>query len=95
MKRIRVLAFVDYYLPGYKGGGPAHSVSRLASHVSEETEFFVFTRDRDLGDERPYPEVARGEWTERGGVKCHYSRPDQLGLRSILRAVRDVRPDVV
>ncbi len=95
MKKLRVLAFVDYYLPGYKGGGPAHSVSRLIKLLAEDVEFFVFTRDRDLGDDAPYPDVRTSEWIERDGVRCRYSRPDRLGFRWIVRAVREVGPDVI
>lgn len=95
MKKLRVLAFVDYYLPGYKGGGPAHSVSRLIKLLAEDVQFFVFTRDRDLGDDAPYPDVIADMWSERDGVKCLYSRPDRLGFHWIVRAVREVKPDVI
>jgi hypothetical protein len=49
----RVMALVDYYLPGFKGGGPAVSVSRLAMATREDVETFVFTRDRDLATHNP------------------------------------------
>ncbi|HVT13173.1 MAG TPA: glycosyltransferase [Fimbriimonadaceae bacterium] len=93
--KLRVLAFADYYLPGFKGGGPARSISRIVAGLSEEIEFAVFTRDRDLGEETPYSDVAIGEWSEREGVRYFYARPDQLKARSILAAIREVNPDVI
>ncbi|HTQ10769.1 MAG TPA: glycosyltransferase [Fimbriimonadaceae bacterium] len=92
---MRVLTLVDYYLPGYKGGGPIQSVSRIVEHLGADTEFFVFTRDRDLGDAGPYPGVNSGHWHVRDGGKTFYASPDQLNMLGILRAVRQVRPQVI
>jgi glycosyltransferase involved in cell wall biosynthesis len=47
------MVFMDYYLPGYKAGGPIPSVSRIIE-MADQCVFQVVTRDRDLGDEEPY-----------------------------------------
>ncbi|HWA82726.1 MAG TPA: glycosyltransferase family 4 protein, partial [Fimbriimonadaceae bacterium] len=93
--KLRVLAFADYYLPGFKGGGPAQSISRIVDSLSGELEFAIFTRDRDLGEETPYADVAIGAWSERDGVRYFYARPDQLKARQILAAIREIDPDVI
>lgn len=87
----RVLAFVDYYLPGSKGGGPAVSVSRRAASLEGKCEFFVFTRDRDLGDDAPYSNVSPDEWNG----QVFYASPSSLSREAIMRVVREVKPDVV
>jgi glycosyltransferase involved in cell wall biosynthesis len=94
-KRLRILAVVDYYLPGYKGGGPAVSVSRLVGRLSDRADFSLFTRDRDLGDTEPYEGIQAGEWFQKDGVSHFYARPDQLNVRGMLQAIRHARPDVV
>lgn len=94
-RKLCVMACVDYYLPGYKGGGPAVSVSRMAERLSQEVEFCVFSRDRDLGDDTPYPDVPLGEWFERGGIRYFYAPPQKLGPAGLLRAMNAIRPDVV
>jgi glycosyltransferase involved in cell wall biosynthesis len=88
---MRILAFVDYYLPGSKGGGPAVSVSRRAASMAGRCEFLVFTRDRDLGDSVPYPNVLRDSW--RDGV--FYASPRSRGILAILRCIKDAKPDVI
>jgi len=49
----RVLVFTEYYLPGFKAGGPIPSVSRIIE-MADQCEFRVVTRDRDLGDVEPF-----------------------------------------
>ena len=56
MTKPRVLVFVDYYLPGFKAGGPIPSVSRIIE-MADQCEFRVVTRDRDLGDSEPFSGV--------------------------------------
>jgi glycosyltransferase involved in cell wall biosynthesis len=89
------LAFVDYYLPGYKCGGPAVSVSRRARALAGSVEFFVFTRDRDLGDEVAYEHATPDSWNEREEATVFYASPSHLGARDVLRAVREVSPNVI
>lgn len=93
--KMRVLAFVDYYLPGYKGGGPAVSLSRMAENIKEDVELFVFTRDRDLGEVAPYGCANDAAWVRRPESRVHYAPPDSLGPLAILPTLRSVRPDVV
>jgi len=47
------MVFADYYLPGFKAGGPIASVSRIIE-IADEIEFRLITRDRDLGDLVPF-----------------------------------------
>lgn len=88
---MRVLVFIDYYRPGYKAGGPVHSVSRVLDQLGDEIEFSVFTRDRDLGDSEPYSSVETGSWQD----GLFYARPDQISKDWILAAIRRVNPDVI
>lgn len=50
MNTVKVLTFTSYYLPGYKGGGPVRTIENMIAHLSDSgLEFWVITRDRDLG----------------------------------------------
>lgn len=91
---MRALVFVDYYLPSFKAGGPVKSVSQLISRLSGEIEFFVFTRDRDLGDFEPFSQVPVDRWIE-GNPSIFYASPAGLNLAGIMAAIRSVRPDVI
>jgi glycosyltransferase involved in cell wall biosynthesis len=92
---MRLMALVDYYLPGFKGGGPVRSVSRLIERLAGDAACFVVTRDRDLGDTQPYAGIARATWLPLGRARVFYAdrrHTTGQGLRAI---VADVRPDVI
>jgi len=92
---LRILVFVDYYLPGYKGGGPVRSVSRIVEKLSYELDFWIFTRDRDLGDSEPYANVEINRWRRQEMAHHFYASPDRLGARSILETIRAANPNVI
>lgn len=86
---MRILTFVQYYLPGYRSGGPVRSVSNLVDELGDEFEFWIVTRDRDNGDAGPYPDVRVGAWQEVAGARVFYASPAELRLprlRSLIRA---------
>ena len=93
--KTKVLAVVDYYLPGYKGGGPAVSVSRLINCLGNDVDFKVFTRDRDLGDQNPYNDIEPNSWTTKDDTQIFYASPKKLNMMGLLKAIRDANPDVI
>jgi glycosyltransferase involved in cell wall biosynthesis len=93
MSKPKVMIFVDYYLPGYKAGGPIASVSRMVKNLSSEFDIFVFTRDRDLGDDSAFPGIASDAWTELDGIPVFYA--GRIGSKEIATQVKNVQPDLV
>jgi glycosyltransferase involved in cell wall biosynthesis len=89
----RVLVFADWYLPGYKAGGAVSAISNLIELVGDEFEFWVFTRDRDLTDRVPYTSVPLNHWVTVGKAQVFYTC--EISLRSLLRKVREIRPDII
>lgn len=71
-----VLLFTDWYLPGYKAGGPIQSCVNLVRTLSAEFSFWVITSDRDLGSPSPYEKVPLNQWTTGPfGEKLFYAAP--------------------
>ncbi|MEM9024054.1 MAG: hypothetical protein AAGB22_09950, partial [Bacteroidota bacterium] len=64
LKRPRVLLFADWFLPGYKAGGPIRSCANLIAQLQDSYEFLVVTRDTDYCETTPYPEVTSNAWNE-------------------------------
>ncbi|HYH82251.1 MAG TPA: glycosyltransferase family 4 protein [Longimicrobium sp.] len=79
-----ILTLIDYYLPGYKGGGPIRTLANIVQHLGGELRFRIVTRDRDLGDAEPYAEGARREV---GGAEVVYLAPGEM-RRGIARLLR-------
>lgn len=75
---MKVLVIVDHYLPGYKGGGPIRTIANLVDWLGDEFEFYILTRDRDLGDETAYPDIQVNTWTQVRKAHVYYATPDKL-----------------
>jgi glycosyltransferase involved in cell wall biosynthesis len=92
---LRVLVFSDYYLPGYKGGGPIRTLSSLVAQLGDEIDWLIVTRDRDLGDETPYPDVVAGRWQEFQGARVYYGDPGSFSWSGVRKLLRSVEYDVL
>lgn len=93
--RRRVFAVVDYYLPGFKSGGPLRSVSNLVAWLERDCAFFIFTRDRDATDTHPYPGIQVDAWNEHAGARVFYASPGMLNAATLRRCLAEAAPDVV
>lgn len=95
MIKPKVLIFVDYYLPGFKAGGPIASVSRMVKDLRDGFDIRLVTRDRDLGDSVHYPNIHSNAWNELNGIPIYYAEPDQLNASTIEDVINQVKPDVI
>lgn len=93
--RPRIVSLVDYYLPGYRAGGPLRTLANVAAHLGSEFRFTMVTRDRDLGDAAPYPGLAGGGRRTVGGAEVVYLAPAGQGMRALGRVVDAERPEVL
>src|SRR5262249_16327598 len=89
----RIFTIVDWYLPGYKAGGPIRTISNLIELLGVEFDFFVLTRDRDFGDRASYPDLAKDAWTQIGTARVLYAA--DLSLSSFRRCIREIQPDII
>lgn len=72
MKKNKILIFTDYYLPGFKAGGPILSISNIVENLSHEFEFFIVTKDRDITDKNPYSKILVNTWNKVGLANVYY-----------------------
>ena len=89
IKKICILTFTGYYLPGYKGGGPIKTVKNLAIQTEEKISFKIVTSDRDLGDTTPYTEVQCGAWNNIGETRVFYAQLGKKGYKQIYSILAD------
>lgn len=91
----RILTLVGHYPPAYKAGGPLRSVSNLVECLGDDLEFWVVTRDRDLGDAVPLPGIRAGVWTRSGRAMVYYAAAWGLSPAALQRLAREVMPNIV
>jgi glycosyltransferase involved in cell wall biosynthesis len=82
-----ILAFVGNYLPGYKAGGILRITINTVDHLCDEFEFKIITRDRDLGDDKPYADIKINQWQQVGNAKVYYLQPPLNTLKDILNLI--------
>jgi glycosyltransferase involved in cell wall biosynthesis len=68
----KILIFIDWFLPGYKAGGPIKSVSNIINSLSDEFDFFIITSDRDLGDTAAYENEKLNQWVKKDNYSIIY-----------------------
>lgn len=90
-----ILTFIDYYLPGYKGGGPIRTLVNFVEQLGEEIKLKIVTSDRDLGDETPYHGVSANVWGRVGKADVRYVSPDKFSFFFVRKLMRDTTFDVI
>ena len=90
-----ILVLAQYFLPGYKSGGPVRSIEGLGEHLGGELEFRVGAYDRDCGDSRSYPNVKFGCWHRFGRMQVTYVSKTWNRWIQVLRLLRKDKGDLL
>ncbi len=92
----RILVFTDWFLPGYKAGGPVTSITNVIETFKDEYDFYVLTRNNDYGERKPYDDLRSDEWIKmKEGVNMMYLSPGKLNRNSLYRILRSVDCPVI
>lgn len=82
----KVLILTDWFVPGFKAGGPIQSVNNLVKSLESELDIYVLTGDRDLNDTAKYAGVLFDQWQKVGGHHRFY-----LSNESMFRVLSEFR----
>lgn len=86
----KVLLFIDWFLPGYKAGGPVTSNSNMVEHLRKEVDFFILTRNTDYCEQVPYLSVPSNQWINmKEGVSVFYFSNEFLTLGNLKKIARE------
>ena len=91
----KILAPIEYYLPSYKAGGPVNSLSNIVDRFSNDFEFKIITKDRDLGDSTCFKNILIDEWLSNPKVMLYYVSPDKLKLFSFFSIIKKTEFDIL
>lgn len=94
-RKIKILVFSGYYLPGFKGGGPIKTIKNLLDQAGDEITFKLITSDRDLGDKTPYTSVTCGAWNKIDNASVFYAQTGIAGYAQIAQQLRAKNYDAV
>lgn len=94
-RKRKLLIFMDWYLPGYKSGGPVKSVSNLVEKLGDSFEFMIVTRDTDFGETKPYQDVVPMQWQRVGKSDVMYLPADKRNRKTLKKIILDTEYDGV
>lgn len=90
-----ILTLNDYYLPGFKAGGPIRTIHAMTQRLSGDFRWKIVTRDRDLGDGQPFAGVHTGCWQRVDNAEVFYLPPGKSGSGQLLRLLQEEPYDVL
>jgi glycosyltransferase involved in cell wall biosynthesis len=92
---VKALTFMDWYLPGFRAGGPVKTLASMTAQLAGHVDFFIATRDRDLGEARPYPAIQPGRFQAVGNAQVRYLSKTEVSPWGIAGVCRSTPHDVV
>jgi glycosyltransferase involved in cell wall biosynthesis len=93
MKKNRLLFVTDYYLPGYKAGGPVKSVSSLCTNLKDIFNIGVVTSNSDFGNALPYSNLEYDKFVKKNGYHIMYL--SKFNILSIKNIVDSFSPNII
>lgn len=91
------MILTDWFVPGYKAGGPIQSCYNLAMGIKDKYEIYVFTSDCDLGEVKPYANVISNQWSSDidEKIQVYYCSEKNLKFSTIRSLINEIVPDFV
>jgi glycosyltransferase involved in cell wall biosynthesis len=94
-RKIKVLVFNQYYIPGYKSGGPIQTIVNLVHALSDKFDFYIFTSDRDALDKEPYPGIKVNTWCCVEKAYVFYAAPHMKNFTGIRHIINETPHDIL
>lgn len=91
----RIIILCDYYLPGYKGGGPIRTLANMVDQLGDEFIFHVVTRNNDLGDAEAYSRIGADSWSRIGKAEVCHLAPRSRTFRALKKLLRVTEHDLL
>ncbi len=90
MKPKEITIFIDWYLPGYKAGGPIRSCANMIDQLKDKYYFSIITRDTDFGETKAYSNIKSNQWNEIDEYhRVYYVSNDQLTKQFIKTKIEE------
>lgn len=90
----KILLFIDWYIPGYKAGGPIRSCANMIAALKDECDFYVVTRDSDYTENQAYEDVVSDRWQSgRWGEQVYFFSEKSLNRKSLRKLIMEFEFD--
>lgn len=89
MAKKKILTFIDWYLPGYKAGGPIRSLANIVETFQDEYEYYIVTRNTDLADDTPYEGITPDTWLSIYSAQIYYITASSFSFQKIKQLIAE------
>ncbi len=89
------MVLADYYLPGFKAGGPIRSLENITQFLGDEIDFVVLANDRDYGDRQPYSGIDTRTLQKVGRSQVKYLSKRGRLIFSMLKTIKSYDAKVI
>lgn len=84
----KILIFIDWFLPGYKAGGPVRSMANMVEYLGDKYDFYILTRNTDYTETIPYKNITYNQWVYfQEGVKVFYASEEYQNLSAYRKII--------
>jgi len=91
----KILITIDWFLPGYKAGGPVSSIPILVAHLKNDFEFYIITRDTDYLESLPYSTIKSNQWNDFDvNTKVFYISNENINKKFITNLIKNTKFDI-
>lgn len=87
------MVFTDWYLPGYKAGGPIRSVSNFTARFQHDFEIYVVTSNRDFNEKDHYKDIVPNEWIQREQYSIIYLDEQHTRFTYLKGFIKEINPE--
>jgi glycosyltransferase involved in cell wall biosynthesis len=91
----KILCFVNYYLPGFRSGGPVRTISNIVDQLGDEFEFMIVCSNHDAGETKLYQNIVEDSWQNIGKAKVYYASKKTINFRGITKLLNETKYDIL
>ncbi len=84
------LIIMGKFLPSSKDGGPIKTIVNLINRFKENSNFFILTGDRDVGDRKSFANVSINKWTKAFGFNICYLKKGNFSFSNIKKFSKNI-----
>jgi len=94
-KKKTIAVFIDWFLPGFKAGGPITSIANMIDFFKDEFIFRIITSDTDYLEYQPYNNIESNKWIDFDtNVKVYYFSKENLNKQNIKKIIFETDFDI-
>ena len=95
MSKKTILCFVNYYIPGYKAGGPIRSIANLVDNFGDKFDIKIVCANHDDLDSKPYKNIKSNSWNTVGKAKVFYASPETTNFKGMKKLLNETPYDLL